>query len=132
MNNFDIIKLGSRAAIAAALVVSYDVMVEGQSLTGGFVLNDAATAIIAGLASELSFDVLSSFFPQLYNGTVLAIVGKPLLTGLFYMYLYDMFINGKYPYARREKDNFYIGAFGCLLTSYLENPLSSLLGLHNY
>ena len=132
MNNFDLIKFGSRAAIGAGLVVIYDVFVEGKSLTEGFVLSDVSTVVIAGVASELTFDVLSSMFPQLYNGTVLSTIGRPLLTGIFYMYLFDIMMKGKFPYTREGKENFYIGAFGCLLTSYLENPLSSLMGLHNY
>jgi len=59
-------------------------------------------------------------------------VSRPLLTGLVYMYMYELMMSNRYDGYRNNMDAFYIGAVGCLFVRYIEAPVLSLLGMNVY
>jgi hypothetical protein len=132
MNNFDLVKYGSHAVVAYLGLTAYDVFVEGKTFTESFTMNDAGTFALSTVVSNLAFEVVSGMLPYFNEGSISGMIGKPLLNGIVYMYLYNSFVDGKYPYTRDGMKAFYIGAIGSLLVGYLENPLMGLFSIRSF
>ena len=129
---YDIMRYSSHSLIAMGTIVLYDVFVDKRSLTESFTQNDAITVGLSTLAVELLYDVLSGLLPYLYENNVFVMIGRPLLTGIVYSYMYDWMMREKFEGYRTNMDAFYIGAVGCLFIRYIEAPVLSLLGVNSY
>ena len=129
---YDIMRYSSHSLIAMGTIVLYDVFVDKRSLTESFTQNDAITVGLSTLAVELLYDVLSGLLPYLYENNVFVMIGRPLLTGIVYSYMYDWMMREKFEGYRTNMDAFYIGAVGSLFIRYIEAPVLSLLGVNSY
>ena len=125
-------RYSSHSLVAMGTIVLYDIFVDKRSLTESFTQNDAITVGLSTLAVELLYDVLSGLLPYLYENNVFVMIGRPLLTGIVYSYMYDFMMREKFEGYRSNMDAFYIGAVGCLFIRYIEAPVLSLLGVNSY
>ena len=132
MLQYDVMKYVSHAAVSYGALLAYDCLVEDYKLDGGFAMSDAYSFAIASFVSDLSYDLLSSALPYLNDGHFTGMVARPLINGIIYMYLFDYMTNQKYPSGRDSSRAFVIGAFGSLLSSYIQNPLLGLFGIKSY
>ena len=132
MQKYDFFKYSVQAAIVGVGCIAYDSLYEGKSPTESFVLNDALVLVISSVASNVVYDVVSGLLPFIQDSSIIAFIGKPLLSGVIYMLLFDMMIKDKFPYFRDGMTNFYIGSIGSLLELYLQNPVLSLFGMKSF
>jgi hypothetical protein len=131
MNKFDTVKYLSKSAVAFGLFAVYDVFVEGREFSG-FGLRDGATFALSTVAAEWSADLLNGFW-NMNESSVSGMITKPLLNGIFYMYLFNYFVRPEYEGSKDNTSNFVMAAFGEVLLSYIANPLTSLFGgYHSY
>lgn len=131
MMKYNLVQYATHAAFSYVGVLAYDVFVLGYRYDGGFAMSDAGSFAVSTILSNFSAEVLSSFVPYLYEGNFAGMISYPLLNGIIYMYVFDMFTNRKYPGLRDSTGAFLVGSIGCLLTRYLESPVLSLFGIHN-
>lgn len=132
MIRFDLYKYVTHASIGFVGIAAYDYFIDGKQLTESFTIEDATTYALTTLVTNLAVEVTSGVLPYLNEGTFAGTITSPVINGLVYMYLFDTMVKNKYPYSRDSSKEFYIGAFGALLVSYLQSPLMSLFGMSRY
>ena len=130
--NFDLVKYFTHASVGFAVYSAYDVFVEGKDFQN-YAVQDAGAFALASIGSLWTADLLNGVWS--YNkDSIQGMIGKPLLTAIFYMYLYDYMVrpNNQRVSSRSGTEVFVMGGLGNVITSYLENPLSGLFGYRNY
>ena len=132
MNQFDLVKYFTHASVSFAVYSAYDVFVEGKDFQN-YAVQDGGAFALASIGSLWTADLLNGFWN--YNkDSIQGMIGKPMLTGIFYMYLYDYMVrpNNQRENTRGGTELFLMGGLADVITNYLENPLSSLFGYRNY
>ena len=130
--NFDLVKYFTHASVGFAVFSAYDVFIEGKDFQN-YAVQDAGAFALASIGSLWTADLLNGVWS--YNkDSIQGMIGKPLLTGIFYMYLYDYMVrpNNQRVSSRSGSEAFVMGGLAEVITNYLENPLSSLFGYRNY
>ena len=131
MLRFDLQKLIYKSVLVGGSILVYDKFVEGNDFLSGYSMSDMYAAVLSTVVSSLTYDVLSSYLPYINEGSLTGMLASPLLNGVIYMYIYNMFVEDKYPNIRSGTNNFVIGSVGSLLVGYLESPVSALFGYRN-
>ena len=129
MNSYDYQKYFYQSIVVGLSGIAYNVFYDGKSATSSYVLNDAFVLVLSSVGSNIIYDIVSNIMPIINDNSVIGMIGRPLMTGIVYMYLYDMMIKGKYQYDRNSMTNFYAASLLSLLESYIESPLYSLFGV---
>ncbi len=129
----DFTKYLTHASVAFLTFSAYDVFVEGKDFYN-YAVNDAGSFALASIGSLWTVDLLSGVWGGLNANSLQHMIAKPLFSALFYMYLYDYMVrpNNVRFASRTGTETFIMGGLGDVITSYLENPLSSLFGYRNY
>ena len=95
-------------------------------------MSDASSFAISTVIANFTGEILTSLVPYLSENNFVGMLSYPLLTGIIYSYIYDMNTSSKYPGVRDGTNTLLMGSIGCLLISYIQSPIMSLLGLVNY
>ena len=132
MNSIDLTKYLTHASVGFIVYSAYDVFVEGKNFQD-YAVYDAGAFALASIGSLWTADLLNGVWS--YNkDSIQGMIGKPMLTGIFYMYLYDYMVkpNNQRVSSRGGTEVFIMGSLAEVITNYLENPLSGLFGYRNY
>ena len=132
MNSFDLTRNLTHASVGFIVYSAYDTFVEGKDFQN-YAIYDAGAFALASIGSLWTADLLNGVWG--YNkDSIQGMIGKPMLTGIFYMYLYDYMVkpNNQRVSSRSGTEVFIMGSLAEVITNYLENPLSGLFGYHNY
>ena len=88
--NFDLVKYFSHGSVAFLLFSAYDTIVEGKDFQNYSVYDGGAFAL-ASIGSLWVADLLNGVVG--YNKeSIQGMIGRPLLSGIAYMYLYDYMV----------------------------------------
>lgn len=132
MYSYDFTRYASHAFIGYGALLAYDTFVEERQLSESYTMRDGLVFGLSTVVSSLALDVVSGLLPYLNEHSFAGMVSRPLINGIVYMWLYDYMIADKYNGTRDESRSFMVGAVLCLITGYLQNPISSLFGIKNY
>ena len=129
MNSFDFTKYLTHGTIAFAGMAAYDVFIDGKNFNT-YALNDAGAFTISSIGSLYASDLLSSVWGGYSNDSIQGMITKPMLSGLFYMYLYDYMVkpNNERIVSRSNTETFLMGGIADVINGYIESPLSSIFG----
>ena len=124
----DIVNYITKPLIGGSLLIMYDVFVEKRNVTDSETMYDAGLFGLSILASKIADDVLQNNV-NLKQYSVVGFVLEPIITGFIYTYLYDnVYVsNFKQRSNRAFTENFLISTGLSVLTSYIHNPLISLI-----
>ena len=132
MMQFDTTKYLIHGSVSFAGLLAYNVLVEGRP-NNSYSMKDAGCYSLSSVSSLWAADILESLWGSGgLNHTIQGMITKPLLNGLFYMYLYNYLVRENYQNNRSNNTNFMIGAFGDIVVKFTENPLAGLFGFHVY
>ena len=131
--NFDLVKYFTHASVGFAVYSAYDVFVEGKDFQN-YAVYDGGSFALASILSLWSADLIGGIWSGYDKNSIQGMIGKPMMTGIFYMYLYDYMVrpNNQRENTRGGTELFLMGGLADVITNYLENPLSSLFGYRNY
>jgi len=122
----EIINYSTKMSLGAGLIAIYNVFVEHKKIFDKDVLYDSAYFGLAILAGNVAKDIIDKN-DKLKNLNFLGKFAEPLITAVVYFNLYNIFIQTQFQYIsnRYTKTNIVLAGILSLITSYLNNPLSS-------
>ena len=130
MNSIDYYKYLSKATIAFGVISLYDTFVKNKDFVD-FSMYDGGTFALSVIISELATDFIGTLWDMQEN-TIQGMITRPLLSGIFYMYLYEYMIKPRINIGREVfrdgLENVMTGIIAELVVKYLQNPLAGLFG----